>query len=467
MKPLLRDAIRPLGNPAVIGTLIVMVAFGAFLAPPLNSSPSAPNMALTSSYSSGYHFTGFVFNNAGAPISGAMVSLNFSLANGSGASIGSTSGVTSSDGFVRLSWSAPMGRYTVQATVASSGSSTTLYTNIPVAAANVTTRLSGVVYPVQVGQFLVVPQLLVSYADTNGTIPANLRLLYSLNDTAPWSYLDTVTSDPQLFPVPFANLPPNQAVYIELVNGSTVIETFAGSASNFAPQSGSVTPAGSALLTAVEDLSLFVPLAAIFVGYTAYGRERLTGALEPVLALPITRSRLFVQRMLGAIIAVVLGTAVATLVFAGLFALRAGISFPSLVWFGLWGTVVAVSSIFVALAFLLAHVLRSPGTLLGAGLTIVLIGSIFWGLITDLVATPLGVFRGSAVTVSVWQAWVGLLNPITVCQSIVSSSMLAASPPGAIAVIPVVSPAAVWVIVLALWMALPIAAGLVIAKKRD
>jgi ABC-type transport system involved in multi-copper enzyme maturation permease subunit len=467
MKPILRDAIRPLLNPAVVGTLVVMVAFGAFLAPPLSSGPSSLNLALTSSYSSGYHFTGYVFDNAGTSISGATVSLNFSLANGSGASIGSTSGVTSSDGFIRLNWSAPIGRYTVQILVTKSGGGLSIGAEVPISTANNTSAVDGVVYAVQIGQFLVVPQLLVSFENTNGSIPAGLRLLYSLNDTAPWTYLDTVTSDPQLFQVSFSNLPTNQYVYIELVSGSTVIGTFQAAASSFAPQSGATTPAGSALVTAVEDLSLFVPLAAIFVGYTAYGRERLTGALEPVQALPISRSRLFVQRMLGAITAVVLGTSVATLVFAGLFALRAGISFPSLVWFGLWGTVAAVSVIFVALAFLLAHLLRSPGTLLGTGLTIVLIGSILWGLITDLVATPLGVFRGSAVSVSAWQAWVGLLNPITVCQSIVSSAVLAASPAGAIAVIPIVSPAIVWVLGLTMWVVLPIAAGLVIATRRD
>lgn len=468
MKPLLRDAIRPLLNPAVIGTLVVLVVFSAVLAPPLSSGPSGVTIALTGSYSSGYHFTGFVFNNAGTPVSGVMVSLNFSLANGSGASLGSTSGVTSSEGFVRLNWSAPIGAYTVQCNVTKRGSGGESFTtNVPISATNVTTRLLGVVYVVQVGQFLVVPQLLVSFENTNGSIPAGLRLLYSLNDSAPWSDLGTVTSDPQLFQFSFSNLPPGQEIYIELVNGSTDIETFQATASNFATESGASTPAGSALLSAVQDLSLFVPLAAIFVGYTAYGRERLTGALEPVLALPISRSRLFVQRILGATIAIVAGTTVATLVFAELFALRAGISFPYLVWIGLWGTVAAASVTFVALAFLLAHLLRTPGALLGTGLTIALIGSIFWGLITRLVGQSLGVFNGSLASSTAWQAWVGLLNPITVCQSIVSSAVLAASPSGAIAVIPVVSPAITWVIVLALWVALPIAAGVTIAAKRD
>jgi len=469
MKPMLRDAIRPLGNPAVIGTLVVLVVVGAILAPPLKSGPSGLTFALTSSYSSGnFLFTGFAFDTAGAPVSRVLVSLNFSLANGSGATIGSTHGVTSSDGFVRLNWSAPMGEYGVQGTLTPVGGVTSSFgAPIVAAPANVTTRVLGVVYLVQTGQFLVVPQLLVSFENANGSVPVGLQLVYSLNDTAPWTYLATVTSDPQLFHVSFSNLPPGQQIYIELVNGPTVIETFVALGLNFTPESGAVTPAGSALLGAVEDLSLFVPLAAIFVGYTAYGRERLTGALEPVLALPISRSRLFVQRMVGALIAVVIGTAAATLVFAALLALRAGISFPSLVWIGLWGTVVAVSVVFVALAFLMAHLLRSSGTLLGAGLTIVLVGSVLWGLITTLIGTPLGVFNSSNASSTVWQAWVGLLNPITVCQSIVSYSMLAASPPGAIAVIPTVSPAIVWVVVLALWVALPIAAGLVIAEKRD
>jgi ABC-type transport system involved in multi-copper enzyme maturation permease subunit len=468
MKPLVRDAIRPLRNPAVLGTLVVLVVFSVILAPPVRSSPTYANIALTSSYSSGYHFTGFVFSGAGTPLPRATLWLNFSLSNGSGASIGAVRGVTSSDGFVRLNWSAPYGEYRVQGTVAKAGVEGTVFVaGVPLSAPNVTARLLGVIFLVQTGQFVVVPQLLVAFANTNGSIPAGLRLLYSLNDLSPWTSLGYVTSDPQTFQLSFSNVPSNDQIYIQLANQSTVIETFQGAVEGFVSQSASATPAGSALLTAVQDLSLFVPLAAVFVGYTAYGRERLTGALEPVLALPISRTRLFSQRMLGATIAILAGTTVATLVFTELLAVRTGISFPYLVWFGLWGSVAAMSVIFVALAFLLAHVLRTPGALLGAALAIALIGSIFWGLITNLVGQSLGVFNGSSASVAAWQSRVGLVNPVAVSQSIVSSTMLAVSPSGATAVIPVVSPTIAWVVVLILWIALPVAAGVALVSKRD
>jgi ABC-type transport system involved in multi-copper enzyme maturation permease subunit len=468
VNPLLRDAIRPLLNPAVIGTLLVLVAFSVILAPPVGSGPTYVDLALTSTYSSGYHLTGFAFDGAGSPLAGVTVSLNFSLANGSGASIGAVSGVTSPDGFVRLNWSAPYGDYTVQGVVSKPGArGTGFIAPVPTSAPNVTARLLGVIYPVQIGEFVVVPQLLVSFANSNGTIPQGLRLQYSLNGSSPWISLGNVTSDPQLFSFSASNLPPGQQIYIELANQSTVIENYQGPASSFASESGAVTPAGSALLTAVQELSLFVPLAAAFVGYTAYGRERLTGALEPVLALPLSRARLFVQRMVGATIAIVVGTTAATLVFTELLALRTGISFPYLVWIGLWGSVAAMCVIFVALAFLLAHLLRTPGALLGAALAIALIGSIFWGLLTSLVGLSLGVFNGSPASITAWQAGVGLLNPVAVSQSIVSSAMLTVSPSGATAVIPVVSPTIAWVVVLIVWMALPVAAGVALAAKRD
>jgi ABC-type transport system involved in multi-copper enzyme maturation permease subunit len=471
MKPLLRDVIRPLLNPAVVGTLVVLVVFSVILAPPVSSSRTSVNLTLTSSYSSGYHFTGFAFDGAGTPVAGVTLSLNFSRANanGSGISIGEVSGVTASDGFVRLNWSAPYGAYTVQGTVTRGPSFTA---GVPMPAPNVTARVLGVIYVVDIGQFVVVPELLVSFANTNGSIPAGLRLLYSANDSAPWNVLGTVTSNPQIFPLPersLSSLPPGQTVYFQLGNASTEVEIFEGTASSFLNTSGSSTPAGSALLTAVQDLSLFVPLAAVFVGYTSYGRERLTGALEPVLALPVSRSGLFVQRMLGATLATVAGTTAATLVFVELLAVRTGVSFPYLVWIGLWGSVTAMSVVFLALALLLAHLLRTPGALLGTGLAIALIGSVFWGLLTDLAGDSLGVFTGSlpSSSTTAWQAWVGLLNPITVCQSIVSSATLASSPPGAAAVIPIVTPAIVWVVVLVLWMALPLTAGLAVAAKRD
>jgi ABC-type transport system involved in multi-copper enzyme maturation permease subunit len=468
MNPLLRDAVRPLRNPAVLGTLAVLVVFSGVLAPPVSGTTNYVNLALTSSFAGGYHFTGFVFSGAGTALSGVTLALNLSRSNGSGASIGVVRGVTSSDGFVRLDWSAPDGDYSVQVTVSEAGViQEQFYAPVPNSAPNVTAPVRGVIYEVQVGQFVVLPQLLVSFANTNGSIPRGLQLLYSLNDSGPWTTLGSVTADPQIFSASFSNVAPNQLIFIELANESTVIQTFQGEQSGFAGQSGTVTSAGSALLTAIEDLSLFVPLAAVFVGYTSYGRERLTGALEPVLALPISRTRLFLQRFLGATIAIVAGTTAATLVFVELLAFRTGIDFPYVVWLGLWGSAAAMSVIFVALAFLLAHLLRTAGALLGVGLAVALLGSIFWGLITGLAGDSLGVFTGSVSSIAVWQASVGLLNPITVCQSVVSSAILAVSPSGAIAVIPVVSPPFAWVVVLALWLAVPAAAGVVLAAKRD
>lgn len=469
MKPLLRDTLRPLRTPSVVGTLALLVVVSVLLAPPLSQSPSrGVTLALTTSYSSGYHFSGFAFNGVGVPVAGVQVWLNFTQVNGSGPSTGAVHGVTASGGFVRLNWSVPAGQYSVTATALEPGGVAGITSGpLPTPGPNVTVRLFGIIYMVQVGQFVVEPQVLVAFGNTNGTVPAGLRLLYSLNDTSPWISLGAVTSYPQRFSVLFSNLTPGQPVYLELANASTVVETYGADASSFAAESGSATPAGAALLTAVEDLSLFIPLAAVFIAYTAYGRERLTGALEPVLALPISRSRLFAQRFLGATIAITVGTAVATLAFVAVLGYRAGITFPSSVWTGLWGTAFVLALAFLGLTFLLAHVLRSPGALLATGLAIALVGSIFWGTITTTIAQSTGVLNGSIASSNAWQAHVGLLNPISTGQSIVSSAVLAISPPGASAVLPVVSPTIVWVVVLVAWLALPIAGGLILAAKRD
>lgn len=476
MKPLIRDTLRPLRTPAVVGTLVLLVFVSVLLAPPLAQGPAGGmTLAMTISYSSGYHFTGFAFNGVGAPVAGANVWLNFSnaelnysSANGSPPSLGAVHGVTSSDGFVRLNWSVPEASYSVTATgLRPGGGGWVTEGPLPSPPPNVTLRLFGIIYVVLVGQFVVEPQLLVAFGNTNGTTPAGFRLLYSLNDSAPWTSLGDLTSYPQRFPISFSNLTPSQPLYFELANSSTIVETFEGDASSFTSESGSVTPAGSALLTAVQDLSLFVPLAAVFVAYTAYGRERLTGALEPVLALPVSRTRLFVQRFLGATIAIIVGTGVATLAFVGILGYRAGISFPLTVWSGLWGTAIVLALMFLSLTFLFAHLLRSPGALLAIGLAVALVGSIFWGVITTTIGQATGVFNESTVNSTAWQAHVGLLNPIAVGQSIVSSAMLAVSPPGATAVLPIVSPAIAWIAVLVVWLALPLAAGLVLAAKRD
>ncbi len=56
-------------------------------------------------------------------------------------------------------------------------------------------------------------------------------------------------------------------------------------------------------------LGFFIPLMAIIGSYSSYGKDRLTGVLESVLARPVTRLSLGVSRYLSTMIAFVLAVA--------------------------------------------------------------------------------------------------------------------------------------------------------------
>src|SRR5207245_445198 len=64
-------------------------------------------------------------------------------------------------------------------------------------------------------------------------------------------------------------------------------------------------------------LSFFMPLAAILGAYSSYGKDRLTGVLESILARPISRRGLAISRFLSTLTAL----AVAAILSVGLLAL--------------------------------------------------------------------------------------------------------------------------------------------------
>src|SRR3989442_3760704 len=141
----------------------------------------------------------------------------------------------------------------------------------------------------------------------------------------------------------------------------------------------------------------FIPLMAIIGTYSSYGKDRLTGVLESVLARPVTKRGLAMSRFLSTVLSFTLASAAAVGV-VDLLLNSIGGSFldQSYVLSIIAGLVVEVAA-FTGLIFLLSHLLRSTGALLGISIVLFVVLDFFWSLIILLVTVALGGTGGSFV----------------------------------------------------------------------
>src|SRR2546425_29362 len=146
-------------------------------------------------------------------------------------------------------------------------------------------------------------------------------------------------------------------------------------------------------------LSFFMPLAAILGAYSSYGKDRLTGVLESILARPISRRGLAISRFLSTLTAL----AVAAIVSVGLVDLVlnevVGSVLPQDYALAIISGLVVEIAAFTGLVFLLSHLFKSTGVLLGISIVLFVVLDFFWGLIIFLLTLLLGGTSGSAVAV--------------------------------------------------------------------
>ena len=144
-------------------------------------------------------------------------------------------------------------------------------------------------------------------------------------------------------------------------------------------------------------LGFFIPLMAIIGSYSSYGKDRLTGVLESVLARPVTKRGLAMSRYLSTVLSFTLASAAAVGV-VDLLLNSFGGSFldQSYVLAIIAGLAVEVAA-FTGLIFLLSHLLKSTGALLGISIVLFLVLDFFWSLVIFLLTLALGGTSGSAV----------------------------------------------------------------------
>ena len=239
-------------------------------------------------------------------------------------------------------------------------------------------------------------QAMVFAVGPNGSTPTGLRLETCSSPQAFFPYggrdgcsglpireLGTVTGSWTHFPLP--TYPLNATtVFVQLVNesGGIVQVTELRATATTGDESSVVNDApGAPILTdfAAEE-SLFLASMAILAAYWVYARPRLSGTVEPVLAGPVTRRGVLLARYASVAAVLTMASGVEVLVLEASVTGILGEPLPVGFLAPLFGGLLVAALGSAGLIFLTAHLVRSSGAMLGAGVVPIVLG-FFWSSI--------------------------------------------------------------------------------------
>lgn len=214
-------------------------------------------------------------------------------------------------------------------------------------------------------------------------------------------------------PVPQGNATTYWSQLVEITNLTGVVAIVQQSTGGCSIGScGFISTPGPALLGGfATEMGFLLPLIAVMAAYWGYASPRLTGTLESVLARPITRRGLFLVRYGAAALILVIAMAVEILLLATEVStvLREPLPLSDLA--GMAGGLTVAMLAMAGILFLLAHLLRSTGSVLGIGIGVSIATSILWVLVTALVLRAFGPSGLSSHGYAVVQLRLGLLAP--------------------------------------------------------
>ena len=414
VRPFIYDFRRTITSKSVlilIGIiLLISLAIIPFTAPVVSSFGGSPTPdILYYRDPSAYHFIAFSSDQYGQPVQGTEISMSLS-----GAKTYANTTATNSEGYAFITLSAPNGTYyfTANATRGGATSSfgTYLYTS-PVGQPQLPT--TSWISTVQDKANASKSDVRTFYAGLYGAKPSGYSIRYKIAATPPpplykddspytagqMDLLGNLTDYRQVFDPAIPNgLSETTRVYFELFapNGTAVSgrQMFITDLRHqqFRPQATNVA---SFFFSTI--LSFFMPLAAILGAYSSYGKDRLTGVLESILARPISRQGLAISRFLSTLTAL----AVAAIASVGIVDLVLnqvlGSALPQDYALAIISGLVVEVAAFTGLIFLLSHLVKSTGVLLGISIVLFVVLYFFWGLIVFLLTLLLGGTSGSAV----------------------------------------------------------------------
>jgi ABC-2 type transport system permease protein len=135
--------------------------------------------------------------------------------------------------------------------------------------------------------------------------------------------------------------------------------------------------------------SFFVPVLGIQSGYSTYARDRATGVLESILVRPVSRTSVMVSRYVAVVVACALGIGVGLTLVDALNLTNFGVWLPAQDMLGLFVGLLVEAVAFAGILFLLAHILRSPGEVMGASVAAFILIDVIWFFLLTFVGVLL------------------------------------------------------------------------------
>lgn len=125
----------------------------------------------------------------------------------------------------------------------------------------------------------------------------------------------------------------------------------------------------------------FIPLIAILGSYNSYGKDRVSGVLESVLAQPVSRRGLSMSRFFSTFIALSIAISISMIVVDAIVWYFAKTLVSSTIMLSSAGAFFVELAAFTGIMMLLSTFLKSPGALIGIGIGLFLVIDFFWSFI--------------------------------------------------------------------------------------
>jgi ABC-2 type transport system permease protein len=210
---------------------------------------------------------------------------------------------------------------------------------------------------------------------------------------------------------------------------------------------------------------IFIPLIAIIGSYNSYGKDRVSGVLESILAQPISRRGLSLSRFFSSFAGMAIAISISMGVVDAIVYYYTKVPFNSTLLLSSAGAFFVELGAFIGIMMLLSRVIKSSGLLIGIGIGLFLVFDLFWNVIILVLVSASGAGFGS-------NAYQGLqvagefVNPAQFIQLVIAY-LTSQGPFGPF------SPTQYGIIIPSLvitgilWVLLPLVGFLYLAIKRD
>lgn len=468
MRATVADLLKVLGRPGCWAAILLLAVVGSIAggqqASPNETPQSLIQSAMTYEYMNGYDFNFFIFDWSGSPIPGAVVSLSLQGLNSSTPVGSQLEGVTGPSGTLQLQ--DPVPRVSYSLTYAVSGNGATVQ-----GTSTITPPTSGEVNPglnpvavIEPGELRLVPEVRICFGDSNGTAVGGAFVTLQVQgagapgDTRNYSLgpLSRVPQDFGLSGVPIQ--PSATSVTVSVSTRSQVLVTETFEPAIFQPIEFPQTQLGTSYAYAETNFAFFSPLAGIVVGLAAYARERASGALEPIWAMPFRPKFVLLRRLLPSAIVLAIGSLSAGVVTQITLERRLGFFPPPDLVAVLAATTFLTAVAFLSLTVLTSHLARESGLIVGVVTGVLAFFALLWKPLTSL---------GSGGPAGYTQDIPAGVNPTETANTLVGAmARILVGLPASSGSAPSDSPVSALCLSI-VWCLLPIMVALTLAERKD